>query len=134
MEGLTDLHEIVVAVLVLQGSTFAHSHLMGYRRNERTGGTTNLVYHGVALEAAVRGLRILHMGGGKTKDQQDALFLFKKSLAPGRATFCIGRRCHDTDIYKQLATRWEARYGPRPAGYLAFYQLGASATTTDVGA
>src|SRR5439155_25932292 len=78
--------EAVVAVLILQGSTSAHVHLLGYRRNERTGGATNLVYHGIALEAAARGLRVLHIGGGRTRNERDSLFLFKKSLAPGRGT------------------------------------------------
>src|SRR5713101_2604315 len=72
--------ETAAAVLVLQGTAFAHSHLMGYRRTVRTTGLTNLVYHGIALETALRGLRILHMGGGKTRDRGDSLLLFKKSL------------------------------------------------------
>jgi len=40
-------------------------------------GMTNSLYHGVALEAARHGLSILHMGGGKTGDMEDPVFVLR---------------------------------------------------------
>jgi hypothetical protein len=119
--------ELGAAVLVIQGETLAHCHLMGDRRVAGSGGVTNLVYHGIALEAARRGLRTLHMGGGRTADEDDSLFRFKVGLSPERATFRIGTRCHDPEAYERLARAWEARHGARPVGYFLFYRLAGEA-------
>lgn len=115
--------DIVAAVLVLEGELFAHSHLMAYGSGRATAGMTNLLYHGVAFEAAKRGLNALHMGGGKTKDDNDRLFYFKKSLGQGRRMFYIGTRCHNSELYKRIGTQWENLHGPRPEGYFLFYRL-----------
>lgn len=115
--------EVVAAVFVLEGVAFAHSHLMGDRRANGPAGIANLVYHGIALEAARHGLRVLHMGGGRTVDEKDSLFRFKVSLSPDRANFWLGTRCHNPEAYECLGSEWEARHGPRPAGYFLFYRL-----------
>lgn len=115
--------EIGAAVLVLQGRRFAHSHLMGDARLGGPSGITNLVYHEIALEASRRGLRALHMGGGRNAEAQDALLRFKISLSPDRAEFWVGTRCHDAGAYERLASEWEERHGPRPHGYFLFYRL-----------
>jgi serine/alanine adding enzyme len=114
---------IAAAVLVLDGETTSHCHLMGYRRLPKTAGLTNLIYHGIAFEAARRGKSILHMGGGRTGDEKDSLFKFKKSLSPKRALFEIGMQCHDTKTYALLGQKWEQAYGPRPKNYFLFYRL-----------
>lgn len=113
----------VTAVLVLEGAQFAHSHLMVYLSEGPARGMTNCLYHGVALEAARRGLCMLHMGGGKTRDEEDPLFRFKASLGPDRRIFNIGKRCHNNDVYQWLGAKWEELHGPRPSHYFLFYRL-----------
>lgn len=115
--------EITAAVLVLEGASYLHSHLMGYRRGMQTAGMTNLVYHGIALEGAKRKMTVLHMGGGRTSDEDDSLFRFKKSLSPERSAFWLGTQCHDQGLYDELGKRWEELNGPRPENYLQFYHL-----------
>ena len=115
--------DTVAAVLVLEGAQFAHSHLMAYGSRRASAGMANCLYHGVALEAAARGLSGLHMGGGKTKDDNDPLFRFKKSLGEERRTFYIGTRCHNSEIYELLGSQWEKEYGTRPEGHFLFYRL-----------
>lgn len=121
--------EIAAAVLVLEGRTYLHSHLMGYRRNGKTAGMTNLVYHGIALEGAKRGKTVLHMGGGRTSSEEDSLFRFKESLSPERACFWLGTLCHNQAMYDDLGRQWENEHGPRPKNYLQFYHLPGSAQT-----
>jgi len=113
----------VTAVIVLVGMQFAHSHLMVYLSEGPARGMTNYLYHGVALEAARRGIGILHMGGGKTSDAEDPLFCFKARLGPDRRVFNIGKRCHNNDVYQWLGAKWEELHGPRPSGYFLFYRL-----------
>jgi hypothetical protein len=122
---------VAAAVFVLEGDANAHCHLMGYRRLTKTAGMTNLVYHGIALEAGRRGRSLLHMGGGRTAAEDDSLLKFKRSLSPASTLFTIGKRCHDEPTYDRLARDWEDRHGPRPPGYFLFYRLpGAVHSTT----
>jgi hypothetical protein len=114
--------DILAAVMVIEGEKLAHSHLMGDRRGA-IGGATNLVYHGIALDAAGRGLQVLHMGGGRSASEDDPLFKFKASLGPDRGIFQIGTRCHNPVAYERLSAEWEGRHGPRPPGYFLFYRL-----------
>jgi len=118
--------EIVVAVLVLSGETYAHCHLMGYQRGKLTNGMTNLVYHGIFLEAARRGLRLVHMGGGTSGAADDALLKFKKSLSPEVREFHIGTLVRDMQVYEEIGQAWQARGNARPAGFLMFYRLPAA--------
>ena len=111
------------AVLVIEGARFAHCHLMGYGGDGPRSGLSNCLFHGTALESARRGLRLLHIGGGKTGDDDDPLFRFKAGLSPERRMFCIGTRCHNRERYDELGTRWEERNGPRPEDYFLFYRL-----------
>jgi len=119
--------EIAGAVMVLESSAYLHSHLMGYRRDIKTSGMTNLLYHGIALEGASRRKSILHMGGGLTSSDEDRLLRFKKSLSPAREFFWLGTHCHDQAQYEKLGQEWESKNGPRPKNYLQFYHLPGSA-------
>ena len=119
--------EVAAAVLVLEGTVFGHSHLMGDRREGGPGGITNLVYHGIALEASRHGLQTLHMGGGRTPHDKDSLLRFKTSLSPDRANFWLGTLCHNAPAYQRLGLEWEALHGPRPPGYFLFYRLAKGA-------
>jgi len=115
--------EITAATLVLEGPVSLHSHLMGYRRDIKTAGMTNLLYHGIATEGANRGKAILHMGGGLSASEEDPLFRFKKSLSPERAFFWLGTHCHNLDRYEELGREWENNNGPRPRNYFQFYRI-----------
>jgi hypothetical protein len=117
--------EITAAALVLEGPAYLHSHLMGYRRDIKTNGMTNLLYHGIAIEGVNRGKSILHMGGGLVGGEEDRLFRFKKSLSPARAQFWLGTQCHNQDQYEELGRAWESKNGPRPKNYFQFYRLPA---------
>ncbi len=114
---------ILAAVLILDGVLFSHSHLMVYGEGPAASGMTNLLYHGVALEAARRKRLFLNMGGGKTTDEKDSLLRFKQSLSPVRQTFYIGTCCHDEKWYERLGTQWEKLHGSRPSGYFLFYRI-----------
>lgn len=115
--------EITAAALVLEGPTYLHSHLMGYRRDIQTAGMTNILYHGIAVEGSIRGKAILHMGGGLSASEQDSLFRFKESLSPSRANFWLGTLCHNQSEYEELGQKWESKNGPRPKNYFQFYRL-----------
>jgi hypothetical protein len=114
--------EILVAALVLNSEAFAHCHLMGYRRARLTNGSTNLVYHGIYLEAARRGLSLVHMGGGTSGAPDDALLKFKSSLSPLMREFFIGKLVRDENAWLALERQCRAAGRERPPGFFLFYR------------
>lgn len=122
---------VEAAVLVMEGAEFAHCHVLGYEEGSRgSGGVSNCLLHGAALEAASRGLKLLHLGGGTSGSDEDPLLLFKTKMSPWHRTFRIGTRCHDKACYERLASRWEERNGPRPKGHFLFYRLSVDEAPT----
>lgn len=115
--------EIISAVIVFRGSEFAHCHLMGYTPEGAGSGVSNLLYHGVAVQAASHGLRLLHMGGGRTKAEGDALYRFKSSFAHERFDYCIGTRCHDPAAFASLRSAWGQSHAPTNSDFFLFYRF-----------
>lgn len=114
---------ILVALIVIEGAELGHSFLMAYTDNGGAKGATNLLYHGAAIEAKRRGLSVLNMGGGVSKELDDKLLRFKQSLGEGRGCFRIGTTCHNQEVYETLEENWEKHNGQRPSGYFQFYRL-----------
>ena len=112
----------VAAILVIEGDAFAHTHLMVYGGEGSAHGMSNCLYHGIALDAAERGFKALHLGGGNGNDETDSLFIFKSKLSLEHRMFRIGTRCYNSPRYEELGARWEERNGPRPDGYFLFYR------------
>lgn len=114
---------VSVCVLVIEGASFTHCHLMCYGQDRISKGVTNFIYHNIALDASERGKKWVHMGGGNSGDEEDALFKFKSSLSPFTRNYCIGMRCHNPEVYHELGNNWEKQNGPRPRGYFLFYRI-----------
>jgi hypothetical protein len=97
----------VTAVVVLEGNFDAYLHLMAYFNDGPANGMVNFLYHEVALETAKRGLHRLQVGGGKTSNDDDSLFLFKARLSSLRHDFFIGKRVHNDQIYSELISKYK---------------------------
>jgi Acetyltransferase (GNAT) domain len=115
---------MVAAALFLLHADRLHYHLAGSDPAYRAAAANNLLLHGAALWARERGLRHLHLGGGRSSDASDPLFRFKASVGRERLPFHFGTRVHDEAAYADLCDRWRRRRtaAPRPA-YFLLYRL-----------
>ncbi|MBU6402083.1 MAG: GNAT family N-acetyltransferase [Verrucomicrobia bacterium] len=117
------------AILELESDVFSHGHLMAFGEASALAGASNLLLHRIALDAAERGLRMMHIGGGRARGDEDALFKFKSRVAPGRAEFRIGTCCHQPERFEQLRRGWVAQRGPAPTDRFLFYRASAQGRT-----
>ena len=110
------------AMFLTWGDRF-HYHLAATPRETRAACPTNLLLHRAALWAMERGLKVMHLGGGRTADPADDLLAFKRQFSRRRADFSIGRRVLDRPAYDALCGAWlEGHEGPRPA-HFQLYRL-----------
>ena len=68
---------ITAATLFMESDTVSHGHLMAYGSEPPPNGAINVMMHEIAMDAARRGMKILHLGGGTTADPADSLLAFK---------------------------------------------------------
>jgi hypothetical protein len=101
----------VAAAVFLKGSEWMHCHLAATDRDRQVPGTMNLLFHEAARLGASQGLTRLHIGGGTTRNPEDPLLLFKRSMGTGRHLFRIGKRVHNKEKYEELGRLWRQEHG-----------------------
>ena len=121
LDGVTVSSAFILAVDPL---SVAHYHLAASNDQGRSTGAGNLLLHEIALWASQRGLRSLHLGGGRGGAVRDDLLRFK--LAVGRETrdVFIGKVIREEAAYARLRAGWEAQHGPTP--YFLFHRTPAA--------
>jgi hypothetical protein len=95
---------VAVHLFLLHGDRM-YAHLAGRDEQERQG-ATNLLLHTAARWGSERGLRWLHLGGGRTASPDDRLLIFKASFSRLRLGYLLGRRIHDPAAYQTLCDAW----------------------------
>jgi hypothetical protein len=115
---------VVAAALLLVDDQHLHYHLSASRDEGRRFGANNLLLHDAATWGIGRGLRLFHLGGGRTPDPADALLRFKTSVASRRLAFHTGRRVHDAKAYAELCASWQRQAPHRTVPpYFLLYRL-----------
>jgi hypothetical protein len=99
--------ETVGAALFLKGKEWLHYHLSASAPGQRYPGATNLLIRTAAELGREAGLTKLHLGGGGTSAVDDSLLAFKQSMATDQHGYKIGKRIHNSEVYRQLKSSWE---------------------------
>ena len=89
----------------LFGPRIVEYHLSATTLTGRSLGATNLLVHGAAQEARVRGLAGLYLGGGTDGRPNNPLLQFKSAFAAARLRFHIGSTVYDQRTYTALQSR-----------------------------
>lgn len=117
---------IVAAAVFLRGGSRLHYHLSAAEMGAAPG-ATNLLVCAAARRGLEEGLRVLHLGGGRTPAPDDSLFRFKRRMGTETHSFHIGMRVHDPAAYAGLRAAWEAAHPelvPVYGGRLLCYRYG----------
>lgn len=112
--------------LFLAKGNLVHYHLaardMGYAGLP----VANAVLDAGIRNAAERGFRWVHLGGGLTNDEKDPLLLFKRGFSSDAFQFKVGTRIHRPADYNALVNEWERKNPDKAkayAGYLLRYRI-----------
>ncbi|MBE6038388.1 MAG: GNAT family N-acetyltransferase [Anaerofustis stercorihominis] len=97
--------KIISSSLFMLSEEYMHYHLSATDPNHYNLSANNLILKYAADFGVESGRKWLHLGGGLSSDENDALFKFKRSFAREEKNlkdFCIGRLVHNEDIYNKL--------------------------------
>jgi len=116
--------EAAAAALLLVDGDRLHYHLSASLEDFRDAAPMNLVLHAAASWGRERGLRLFHLGGGRSPAEDDSLLRFKESFSRIRLPFFTGRRVHDSRMYGDLCTMWlDQALPPARPPYFLLYRL-----------
>lgn len=91
----------ISGAITFYNDQYMHYHLAGTRTEFRKFSPSNLLLYEAACWGSTHGIKMFHLGGGMTAD--DNLFLFKKKFNKnGRLPFVVGRTIFNTDAYTIL--------------------------------
>lgn len=116
--------KIISVMLVLLGRIYAHCHLIGTDREFMDTGVNNLLHHELILWCKNNGYQRLHIGGGRSDDNEDLLLRFKKNFSDKMSDFYIGESILNPEVYNRLCQQWAMKNpNHKPSGRLLRYRV-----------
>jgi lipid II:glycine glycyltransferase (peptidoglycan interpeptide bridge formation enzyme) len=115
----------LAAAIFIRGKRLLHYHLAANEAENRVPGVANLLIVNATRIGSNEGLLRLHLGGGRTRAKDDALWRFKQSMSTCTHVFRTGRCVHDAQAYAELRDRWllQSPSDPKIVGQrLQFYR------------
>jgi hypothetical protein len=103
-------NKLIAAAAFIYKSCWLHYHLSASDFDNRVPGATNILLDLAFLEARSKGLKQVHLGGGRTPDLDDSLLKFKKSMTTDVHRFHIGKRIYNQTIYENLVSIWKQQF------------------------
>lgn len=120
-EAWSDDGTLAAAAVVLRGARMAHYHLAA-RVPGRDLGVGNLLLQHIADDTAARGLDGVHLGGGRTAREDDALLRFKSRVANRAHRFVTAGLVVEPLRAAALRDAWAREHGHAPSWFLGWRQ------------
>jgi len=101
----TELGFEAASLFLLHGK-FAHYHLSGRSDSSNKNYLTNIMIDSAIRFAQESGCSTMHLGGGRSKSDDDSLLKFKKNFSKTTYEFFIGKRVYYKPVYELILNQW----------------------------
>ena len=119
MNVLKDDLVIASSLFMIYGDYF-HYHLSGTKKDYLKYASNNILLWEAIKFAQQSKCKFFHFGGGLKDNEEDSLYLFKKSFSKTTSDFYIGKRIHNENIYYYLIDKWEKKNGRKADLFLSY--------------
>jgi hypothetical protein len=108
--NVLDSENVVVcsSIFLFYGDYF-HYHLSG-KKASADNSVNNFIIDQAIIFAQKLGAKYFHLGGGRSRLEDDSLLKFKKNFSKQIQPFYIGKKIHNQKIYNEVVRQWEERY------------------------
>jgi hypothetical protein len=113
------------AAVFLNGPMWCHYHL-AVRLQGTENHLMNCILQSALERAARRGLKGMHLGGGRTTSHDDSLLRFKRALGGRILDFKVALVVADRELYRCYCDQWVRKVGSKPNWLLGYRQPQAS--------
>lgn len=113
-------NRIIASAIFIQYEDYCHYHLAGSLREYLKFAPNNLLLWEAIKFGYEKGAKFFHLGGGITNKSDDPLLKYKGSFSTKRASFYIGKRVHNQEVYDYLIYIWQKKYNQQPKLFLQY--------------
>jgi len=99
----------VAAIIAFYNQTYVHGHLGGTITEALGLSPFSLLYDQMIRFGVEKSCSYLHVGGGRTSAENDALLGFKLNFSSHLADFYIGKKIHNKEVYAAVVDGWEEK-------------------------
>lgn len=110
---------ILCSSIFFHKGNYFHYHLSG-RNSFADNSVNNFLIDSAITYAQSKGAKFLHIGGGRSREENDSLLKFKKSFSRQTSSFFIGKKIHNEEVYNQVVGDWEKCYPEKKEKYKHF--------------
>lgn len=110
---------IAAALFFVSGGNL-HYHLGGSRKEYQYLRPNNYILYRAMEYGIERNCTKFHLGGGRTVEEDDLLFRYKREFSSMTREFFIGKRIHQKEIYERLIGEWEKEHNKKPTLFLQY--------------
>lgn len=110
---------ICAAIFIYQG-IYGHYHLSGSDRNYLHFNPNNFLLWNAAKELQNQGVKLFHLGGGTTSDENDSLLGFKQKFSKSLYDFYLGKIIFNETLYNNICSDWESHNQDKKESYRHF--------------
>lgn len=103
---VTQEGEIISAAIFMYDREKGHYHLSGSNPGKLNLLPNNYMIYQAALELKQKGVKLFHLGGGTTSDDDDPLLGFKSRFSKSSYDFYIATILFDKEVYDDIVDRW----------------------------
>lgn len=98
------------AAAFLHNNTWAHYFLSSATPEGKKLAAGNALLHAGIIACRQRGCATMHLGGGLTGTEDDALLVFKRNFSSMRVPYYIGKRIHLDGVYQRIMESWDRNH------------------------
>lgn len=98
----------IASILAFYNSYYINGHLGGALTDYLNMSPFSLLYSEMIKYGQLKGCKYLNVGGGTTKNSDDALLAFKMNFSKTTSDFYIGKRIINQQIYNEVIRQWES--------------------------
>ena len=107
---LFDGFEYIAGGLFLQYGIYTHYHLSGRSSLCSLNFASNIIIDSAVKYSQEKNCSFIHLGGGRTNNENDSLLKFKRNFSPYKYNFYIGKAIHNINIYNSIISQWKEKY------------------------
>jgi lipid II:glycine glycyltransferase (peptidoglycan interpeptide bridge formation enzyme) len=102
-------NNIIGGMILMMYKTYAHYHLSCRKTDYGRFALNNLLLDYAIKLAQKEGCKFFHFGGGTSSNEEDSLLKFKSNFSKSKIDFYIGKKIHNSEIYKTVVSSWEKK-------------------------
>ena len=100
----------IASAVCLSSKNVLHVHFVVSKTEYLNLRPNDFLFNEIIKYGIREGFNILHLGGGRTFNEEDSLLRFKMNFSGKTSAFYTGSKIHNQEVYYQVCEQWRIKY------------------------